>query len=400
MSSLTREASKTMRIKRSITTAAIAILAVLGLSLAAPSVAQATVTAHTASASYVPLSCPDGNSRTYTDASVQPGVIVPDTSAEPYGPETYTPYTVEPGGQLQVIGPFNTIATADPLVAVWQSSTDCDGLAGSQNAWVTDASGSVFTESDESGPATQNFGDMGGHQLNAPMVGMTPTSDGQGYWEVAADGGVFAFGDAGFYGSMGGTHLNQPITGMAVTPDGGGYWLVAADGGIFAFGDAGFYGSMGGIHLNKPIEAMVPTPDGGGYWMVASDGGIFAFGDAAFDGSAGGMVLPSPIAGMVPNGSGYTLIAQDGSEYAFSGPPIATPPGPPQGVQVPNEIGVVDSTAINNLDSLFYVNSPAGGGYNNDCFAEEGFRVTAESPAPGTWVPPFSTVTLTCQGDD
>ena len=30
---------------------------------------------------------------------------------------------------------------------------------------------------------------------------------------------------------------------MAATPDGGGYWLVAADGGIFAIGDAAFDGS-------------------------------------------------------------------------------------------------------------------------------------------------------------
>ena len=26
-----------------------------------------------------------------------------------------------------------------------------------------------------------------------------------------------------------------------------GYWLVAPDGGVFAFGDAPFHGSMGGI---------------------------------------------------------------------------------------------------------------------------------------------------------
>ena len=58
----------------------------------------------------------------------------------------------------------------------------------------------------------------------------------------------------------GGIHLNQPIVGMAAAPDGRGYWLVAADGGIFAFGDAGFYGSTGGIHLNQPIVGMAAAP--------------------------------------------------------------------------------------------------------------------------------------------
>ena len=74
---------------------------------------------------------------------------------------------------------------------------------------------------------------------------------------------------------------------MAATADAGGYWLVASDGGIFAFGDAAFYGSTGNIHLNKPIVAMAPTADGGGYWLVASDGGIFTFGDAGYYGSTG-----------------------------------------------------------------------------------------------------------------
>jgi hypothetical protein len=53
---------------------------------------------------------------------------------------------------------------------------------------------------------------------------------------------------------------------MAATPDGGGYWLVASDGGIFAFGDAKFYGSMGGIHLNKPVVGMAADDATGGYW--------------------------------------------------------------------------------------------------------------------------------------
>ena len=40
--------------------------------------------------------------------------------------------------------------------------------------------------------------------------------------------------------------VDHPIVGMAATPDGGGYWEVASDGGVFAFGDAGYYGSEGG----------------------------------------------------------------------------------------------------------------------------------------------------------
>jgi hypothetical protein len=65
---------------------------------------------------------------------------------------------------------------------------------------------------------------------------------GSGYWLVASDGGVFAFGTAQFYGSMAGKHLNSPITGIVATSDDRGYWLVAKDGGVFAFGDAGFSG--------------------------------------------------------------------------------------------------------------------------------------------------------------
>ena len=108
--------------------------------------------------------------------------------------------------------------------------------------------------------------DQGGNAQWAPATQLqqsfdvTPNPDGKGYWEVASDGGVFAFGDAAFYGSMGGNHLDEPIVGIAATPDGKGYWEVASDGGIFAFGDAGFYGSMGGKPLNEPIVGHRPPP--------------------------------------------------------------------------------------------------------------------------------------------
>jgi hypothetical protein len=163
------------------------------------------------------------------------------------------------------------------------------------------------------------YGSMGGQHLNAPVVGITATPDDRGYWEVASDGGIFAFGDAGFYGSMGGQRLNAPVIAIASTFDGRGYWEVASDGGIFAFGDAGFSGSMGGQHLNAPIVGIAPSLDDGGYWEVASDGGIFAFGDAGFYGSMGGQHVNAPVVGIAPtvDGGGYWEVGTDGGIFTF-----------------------------------------------------------------------------------
>src|SRR6202044_1405220 len=98
------------------------------------------------------------------------------------------------------------------------------------------------------------------------------------YWLISSDGGVFSYGNAGFYGSTGGIHLNKPIVAVAPTPDGHGYWLVGSDGGIFNFGDAAFDGSTGGIHLNKPIVAMAPSPAGS--WLPGPHRGNLKFRDA------------------------------------------------------------------------------------------------------------------------
>jgi hypothetical protein len=256
---------------------------------------------------------------------VQPGVIVADTSGWPFFPVTYTAFGFDKQSQEPfIIGNIDTVGTTDHLVAAWLNSTDCFGNDDfSRNAWVTDATGHVIGESDLSGPPANNFGDASGLPLNKPIVGMTPTANGQGYWLVASDGGIFNYGDAGFYGSAGSIRLNQPVVGMSVSSSGGGYTLVATDGGVFTYGDAQFYGSIPGVlapgqSLNKPIEGIVTTPDGGGYWMVASDGGIFTFGNAPFLGSLGGQQLASPIAGMFANGNGYTLVAEDGTLYPFS----------------------------------------------------------------------------------
>ena len=176
------------------------------------------------------------------------------------------------------------------------------------------------SQSSEPGPDTEtkNTGDAGA-RIACGVVMPAGGTTGPGYWLVATDGGVFAFGDAPFLGSMGGTPLNQPIVAMAPTPTGLGYWLVAADGGIFAFGDAPYLGSMGGTPLNQPIVSMEATPSGQGYYLVAKDGGIFTFGDAAFEGSTGALKLNRPIvaSAITESGNGYWLFASDGGVFTF-----------------------------------------------------------------------------------
>jgi len=115
-------------------------------------------------------------------------------------------------------------------------------------------------------------------------VGITPTASRSGYWLVASDGEIFAFGNAGYYGSIPGNglgpagsglprSLNAPIVGMVPSSDGGGYFMVASDGGVFAFGDARFEGSCPGIGgRHGAAVAVVPDASGNGYWVVTSLG--------------------------------------------------------------------------------------------------------------------------------
>ncbi len=223
------------------------------------------------------------------------------------------PYGAAPfyGSHAQVwnigIGQYDD-ALNQPVVAI-ASTSDAEGY------WVVAADGGVFAFGN-----ARFYGSMGGRHLNAPVVGIAPTPDNGGYWEVAADGGVFAFGDAQFYGSMGGRSLNQPVVGMAVDPATGGYWEVAADGGVFSFG-APFYGSTGNLHLNQPVVAISASTDG--YRVAAADGGIFAFGDATFDGSLGGQPPPgTSVVAMAtdPATGGYWLAAKDGQTFGFDAP--------------------------------------------------------------------------------
>jgi hypothetical protein len=184
--------------------------------------------------------------------------------------------------------------------------------------WVVSGDGGVFTFG-----AAHFYGSTGGLPLKAPVIDMAAADDGNGYWLAAVDGGVFTFGAAQFRGSLGGLRLNSPILSIAATPSGGGYWLAAADGGVFAFGDATFHGSTAGLPLQRPIVAMAPTPSGRGYYLLASDGGVFTFGDAVFRGAAIDAVGASATSiATAPDGSGYWVLRESGAVHAFGAPPL------------------------------------------------------------------------------
>jgi hypothetical protein len=82
---------------------------------------------------------------------------------------------------------------------------------------------------------------------------------------------------------------------MAATPDGLGYWLVASDGGVFAFGDAHFYGRAATGRSVQTIVGIAPSPYGRGYWLAGAKGLVYAFGSAPYEAPADAKAPSAPI---------------------------------------------------------------------------------------------------------
>jgi hypothetical protein len=234
---------------------------------------------------------------------------------------------------------------------------------------------------------------MGGTYLNKPIVGMAATADGRGYWLVASDGGIFAFGDAAFHGSTGNLTLQQPVVGMAPTHDGGGYWMVASDGGIFAFGDAAFYGSLGDEPQSRPIVSMAATADGGGYWFTNNNGAVTAFGDATYWGSTP-QVLNAPVVGLAQGtGSGsFTGSSYPSGSYGYDISKYQCPSNGGSLPPAPHTIGIVqvEEPGFPVNPCLAQEAAWAGGGLNLYIYLNNGTDATspdawcATSPSPST----------------
>ena len=78
---------------------------------------------------------------------------------------------------------------------------------------------------------------------------------------------------------------------MAARPQNDGYWMIARDGGVFAFGRAPFAGSGANSGSPSPYVAMLPSMTGNGYLALRDNGRVTAFGDAPNLGDGAGRLF-------------------------------------------------------------------------------------------------------------
>jgi hypothetical protein len=257
--------------------------------------------------------------------------------------------------------------------------------------WLVGSDGGIFSFG-----AAAFYGSMGGTPLQRPVVGITPSASRTGYWLVASDGGIFSFGNSSYYGSIPGVglhpagsglpnSLNAPIVGMVPSVSGHGYFMVASDGGVFAFGDAHFAGSCPGIGgcVGSAVSVM-PDSTGKGYWLVTNVGAVYAFGDAQFYGAPPAQSVPVVDAVPTPDWRGYWLLYANGDVDGFGD---ATTQGAPLGyVNGFNPASAIFPTAdgkgywvASGRGDVFaygdapYLGSEAAAGLNGEIIAAFGF---------------------------
>jgi Peptidase A4 family len=215
----------------------------------------------------------------------------------------------------------NLIASAGPTTGSPGSFTD-SYVPSQRGYWLVGSDGGIFSFG-----SAQFYGSTGSLHLQRPVVGIVPTANHGGYWLDASDGGVFSYGDTQYYGSIPGiglhpagsglpNSLDAPIVGMVPSIDDNGYFMVASDGGVFAFGDAHFAGSCPGIGgCSGAAVAVMPDASGNGYWLVTSTGNIYTFGDAPYFGAPGHGNVTSAVPS--PDGLGYQVLLSDGQVYSY-----------------------------------------------------------------------------------
>lgn len=159
----------------------------------------------------------------------------------------------------------------------------------------------------------------------------------EGYWCVANDGQVFAFGDARLRGKetdhAGAGGIDADVLAIRSTHTGRGYWLMQKNGRIHVYGDAPWMGDSRATPYNDYID-MAPNRHSNGYYLLRRNGVVESHGFATNYGSKSWVQPPSwwsveqdsaKIGGMSiethPTLDGYWVVDGNGDVEAFGDVP-------------------------------------------------------------------------------
>ena len=266
-----------------------------------------------------------------------PGRVAPaaDSLQDPYAATTLRASAVHGATSYR----FSLARETAPTVEVWSSTVNSSAAPGAAVVatipartmavgfayrWsVTAYAGSV--QGTLTGACCSRFIASTGAPSSSSM--MTRTRSGQGYWEVFADGSVYAFGDAVYHGGPNEIlPLEWSAVGIVAQPRSSeAYWVLADSGAIYTYGGAPYLGGANGAlppGAGWTAVGMAPTPSGNGYWILASSGAVYAFGDADYRGGANGAFPPgagwtATAIAAAPTGNGYLILASSGAVYTF-----------------------------------------------------------------------------------
>ena len=142
-----------------------------------------------------------------------PGGAESDCSADSGQPLVSGGWNLSGDGSCWLTQPTDLVSVNPELGPLANNGGPAPTLLPAKSSPVVDAGGgAACPATDERGIARPQGKacDIGAVELFVPPAG---------YWTVGSDGGVFAFGGAGFFGSAGGPGLNAPAVGIA--PDAG-----------------------------------------------------------------------------------------------------------------------------------------------------------------------------------
>lgn len=158
--------------------------------------------------------------------------------------------------------------------------------------------------------------------LPAPIVAVSLSFDGNGYFLLDSQGAVYAFGSAAWEGNA---PISAPDSAVAIVHDFGfdGYYVFSALGATYAIppGTPPYYGNIP-LTSGRLVVAAAPCPTSNGYVVIDNAGEAFAYGGSTYHGNYSGAPLNKPMDSVAirPDNSGYWMGAQDGGVFTFSTP--------------------------------------------------------------------------------